>query len=202
MTFDLTDPIPWEAVEDALVAWVSAVLDINLQLLWENGPQESRPFATIGISGPFHLSIVDERRFEEKLDSGGNPTDTYQNKVVGQREIVVSVQIEVDKADGRNASRHARAMATRLQSSLELDVISEPLEAVGLAMREKMPVQDISLTIANVQVSRSLTEYRFGIASVVAEDKEIVERVTGTGTVAGGADGSSKTVGIDIDSTP
>lgn len=202
MTLDIEQPIPWETVEAAVADWVATVLDIEIQWADQADPQAQRPFAMISITGPVPIGLADTKTAQEKVNASGQPIDEWEQKSVGQREITISVQVEVDRESSQNPRAHARALATRLQASLTIDSITEPLELAGLAYREVSAVQDFSIVVGAEFVNRSLIEYRAGLASSVVEDISVIEEITGEGTVTGRVDGGSFTVPIDVDSTP
>jgi hypothetical protein len=202
MALDLDQPIAWGAIEDAISDWVTAVTALATHWSDQAAPQPARPFALLSIAGPVELGVGDEKRTAEKLDSAGDPTDTWEQQTRGEREITITVQIEADEASSQDPRRHARAQATRLFSSLTIDSITATLEAAGLAYRARNPIQDFSISIANEFVNRSAFELRVGLASCVVEDIDVIEQVTGEGTVSGRRDGGTTTVPIDVDSTP
>jgi len=164
-------------------------------------PPPARPYVLLSIAGPTELGVGDEQRVEETAASQPEPGDLWQQKIRGEREITVTVQVEVDAASSQDPRRHARAQATRLFSSLTIDSITKILEDAGLAYRARSPIQNFSISIANEFVNRSAFEFRAGLASCVVEDIDVIEEVTGTGTVTG-VDGGTTTVPFSVDSTP
>lgn len=201
MAIDLDQPIPWGAVEDAISDWVTAVTGMATHWSDQAAPQPARPFVLMSIEGPIEIGVGDEKQTVEKLDALGAPTDNWTERTIGQREITITIQVEADKVSSQDPRRHARAQATRLFSSLTIDSLTLGIEAAGLAYRARNPIQDFSLPIANEFVNRSAFDFRAGLASSVVEDIDVVERVTGCGTVTR-PDGSTTTIPIDIDSTP
>jgi hypothetical protein len=198
------NPIAWRTVEDAIAAWVATALAI--ETMWQNQaePQPAYPFATLNITGPSQIGTGDEWITNQKLDGSGTPIDEYEHEARGQREIIVSIQIDVGPPGSSEPRAHGRHLADKLLSSLQLQAFSGPLGAAGLSEIGPVgPIQDTSLTVGNLFTDRKLLEMRFGLASSVAEDIEIVERVEVTGTVSGLVDGGTFAVGpLDIDSTP
>lgn len=198
------NPIPWRTVEDALAAWVATALGI--ETTWQNQaePQPAYPFAALNITGPSQIGTGDESITNQKTDGAGAPIDEYEHEARGQREIIVSIQIDVGPPDSSEPRAHGRHLATKLLASLQLQSFHEPLGVAGLSEIGPVgPIQDTSLTIANLFTDRKLLEMRFGLASSVAEDIDIIEQTTVTGTVSGLVDGGTFTVGpLDIDSTP
>lgn len=201
MALDLDQPIAWGTVEDAISDWVTAVTGMATHWADQAAPQPARPFVLLSISGPVEIGIGDEKRVEETKDSQPEPNDLWQEKTRGEREITITIQVEVDAASSQDPRRHARAQATRLFSSLTIDSITAVLEAAGLAYRARLPIQNFSISIANEFVNRSAFEFVAGLASCVVEDIDVIEEVTGTGTVTR-EDGSTTTVPISVDSTP
>ena len=203
MSVNISSPIPWRTVEDALHAWVTAVLAIDIA--WQNQaePQPAYPFAELNITGPMMIGMGDEKRVSEKTDAAGAGTDEWQSESRGQREIIVAVQLSVGGQAGKNPSAHARHLATQLIASLGLDSFSDDLSAAGLAFIDQVaPIVDTSFVVGSDYTDRKLLELRFGLASSVSEDIDVIEEVEVTGTVTN-VDGSTLTVGpIDIDSTP
>jgi hypothetical protein len=201
MAIEFENPIPWETIEAAITDWIARVLD--LETVWANQaePQAPRPFAMVSITGPVVIGLADEKRMQEKVNSSGDPINEWAQKTVGQREITIGIQIEVDRSASQDPRRHARALATRLQSSLMIDDITRDLELAGLAYREPMPVQDVSIVIGAEFVNRALFEFRAGLASTVTEDIYPIEKAELEGTIEGGADGGSFTREIEVDST-
>jgi len=196
MALKLAAPIAWDTIEDAIADWVTDVLSIAIQWADQSEPQPTRPFASLKIQGPTIIGTTDEKRTVEKSEP-----DTWEQQTIGQREITLTVIVEAAKEESQDPLRHARALATHLQTSLQIDSITEGLEKAGLAFREVGPVLDISLTIANEFVNRASLEFRAGLASCVAEDIDVIEEIEGEGTVTK-ADGTTKAVPIELDSPP
>jgi hypothetical protein len=199
MAFDVSQPIPWQTVEDAIIDWVTTVTKLETQWLNQAEPQPAYPFAAVNIIGPSEIGTGDEIRTQEK-DPG---SDKWENESRGQREITVSVQIDVGPPDSKSGKAHARHFATRLLASLSLETIWRRLEAAGLSVVAPAPIQDLSLTIANLYTDRKVLEVRFYLASSVVEDIDVIERTTVSGEVERRVAGGTFDVGpIDIDSTP
>ncbi len=194
---DLDQPIAWGTVEDAISDWVTTVTALATHWSDQAAPQPARPFVLLSIAGPIEIGVGDERRTEETAAG----SDLWQQRTRGEREITITIQVEVDKESSQDPRRHARAQATRLFSSLTIDSITKILEDAGLAYRARNPIQDFSIPIADEFVNRSAFEFRAGLASCVVEDIDVIEEVTGTGTVTR-EDGSTTTVPISVDSTP
>ena len=201
MALDLDQPIAWGTVEDAISDWVTAVTSLATHWMDQAAPQPARPFVLLSIAGPIEIGVGDEQRIEETDDSQPEPGDLWQQKTRREREITITIQVEVDKQSSQDPRRHARAQATRLFSSLTIDSITKILEDAGLAYRARNPIQNFSISIANEFVNRSAFEFRAGLASCVVEDIQVIEEVTGTGTVTG-ADGGITIVPFGVDSTP
>ncbi len=201
MALDLDQPIAWGTVEDAISDWVTSVTSLATHWMDQAAPQPARPFVLLSIAGPIELGVGDEQRVEETKDAQGAPNDLWQQKTRGEREITITIQVEADKESSQDPRRHARAQATRLFSSLTIDSITKVLEDAGLAYRARNPIVDFSISIANEFVNRSAFDFRAGLASCVVEDIDVIEEVTGEGTVTG-VDGSITTVPISVDSTP
>jgi hypothetical protein len=202
MALDLDAPISWQTVEDAISDWVTSAIGLATHWADQDAPQPARPFVLLSIAGPVELGIGDEKRTVEAPNSQPAPDDLWQEQTRGEREITITVQVEVDAQSSQDPRRHARAQATRLFSSLTIDSITNTLEAAGLAYRARNPIQNFSIPIADEFVNRSAFEFRAGLASCVVEDISVIERVTGTGTISGAQDGGTISVPIDIDSTP
>lgn len=204
MAVRIDNPIPWTTVEDALATWVASALGI--ETTWQNQaePQPAYPFASLNVTGPAQIGTGDEAITNQKTDGFGTPIDDYEHEARGQREIIVAIQIDVGPPDSSEPRAHARHLATKLLSSLQLQAFHEPLGTAGLSEIGPVgPIQDTSLTVANLFTDRKLLEIRFGLASSVAEDIDVIERAEVTGTISGLVDGGTFTVGpLDIDSTP
>lgn len=201
MALDLDQPISWGTVEDAISDWVTEVTGLATHWMDQAAPQPARPYVLLSIAGPVELGIGDEKRTAQVEPIQAEPNDRWQQKTRGEREITVTIQVEVDAESSQDPRRHARAQATRLFSSLTIDSITAILEAAGLAYRARNPIVNFSISIANEFVNRSAFEFVAGLASCVVEDIDVIEEVTGTGTVTD-ADGSTTTVPFSIDSTP
>lgn len=196
MAFDISQPIAWQTVEDALATWVITVLGIEVAWANQAEPQPPYPFAMLNIAGPGVIGVGDEMRTREK-----SAPDTWESEARGQREITVSVQIDVGPLEGNNPLAHARHLATQLVASLSLETFWRPLDAAGLSVIGPLPVTDLSLVVANRFTDRKLLEIRMGLASSVTEDIDVIEKTTIDGTVSK-VDGNTLTVGpLDIDST-
>lgn len=200
MTLDIAQPILWEDVETAIVDWVNEITGLVVHWADQAEPQPDRPFALLSITGPIALGLSDEKRIEETSPG----SDEYQERSIGQKEITIEIQIEVDEESSQDPRAHARALATRLQSSLTINSVTDKLEDVGLAYREAGPITDVSIPIADKFVNRSVFEYRAGLASTIIETGDgitIIEKAQGTGTVSEKVAGGDFTVPIDVDAS-
>lgn len=195
-------PIPWRTVENALSDWVHDVAGI--EATWENqsAPQPAYPYAALNIlTGPTELGTGDEKRLSEKTKPDGSGLDLWELETRGQREITFTCQINVGPKGSNNPDCHARALATRLLASLDLEEFWRPLDTAGISVIQPLPITDLSLVVANDFIDRKVLEVRFGLASSVVEDIEIVEKAVVEGEVTK-PDNSTLTVGpITIDST-
>jgi len=202
MAIDLDTPISWQTVEDALYDWVHNVLGINVQWANQAEPQSEYPFVLLSIEGPTEIGTGDEKRISEKLDDVGAGLDLFEYEHRGQREITFEAQINVGPPQNQDPRCHGKALASKLLASLNLQEYWIPLDTAGLSVIAPLPITDASLTVADMFIDRRVFEVRFGLASSVTEDIEIIQKAEVTGTVSGTFDGNPLTVGpIDIDST-
>jgi len=199
MAVDISTPINWQTVENALYDWVSEVTGINVQWADQADPQASLPYALLSITGPTEIGTGDEKRVTELTDSAGQGLDRYTQEHRGQREILVEIQVNTGPPDNENPLCHSRHLAGRLQASLNIEAFWRPLDEAGLGVISYNPLTDASINVADFYLDRKVLEVRFTLASSVIEDIEIISKAEVTGTLE---NGFSRNVGpIDVDST-
>ena len=173
-------PIDWEDVENALHRWFTDSTDLEC-VIWGNqdAPQPPYPYGTITIiTGPTKVGGIDET-LQEALADPLPPAPELPIELIkaGPREITLSCQVNVGPPDDNNPGMHSRSIITAAQAALGLPSFSASLRKAGIAVIEELPIAEFSIQIADLWVSRSQMDVRFGLISVVREESPIIETV-------------------------
>ena len=175
-----TLPIDWEDVENALLRWFTDSTDLPC-VIWGNqdAPQPLYPYGVIMIiAGPTKIGGVDETRQEALADPlPAIPALPIELLKEGPREITLSCQINVGPPDDQNPGDHSRSRMSAAQAALGLPSFIQPLREAGLAVIQELPIGDFSIQIADLWISRSQMDVRFGLISSVREKSAIIETV-------------------------
>ncbi len=175
-----TLPIDWEVVENALLRWFTDSTDLPC-VIWadQKAPQPLYPYGVIKIiAGPTKIGGVDETRQEALADPlPAIPALPVELLKEGPREITLSCQINVGPPDDQNPGDHSRSRMSAAQAALGLPSFTQPLREAGLAVIQELPISDFSIQIADLWVSRSQMDVRFGLTSSVREESAIIETV-------------------------
>lgn len=175
-----TLPIDWEDVENALHRWFSDSTDLSC-VIWGNqdAPQPPYPYGVITIiAGPTKVGGIDETRQEPVADPlPAAPAFPIELLKVGPREITLSCQINVGPPDDQSPANNSRSMMSAAQAALGLPSFTDPLREAGLAVIEELPIGEFNIQIADIWVSRSQMDVRFGLTSSVREESPIIETV-------------------------
>ncbi len=173
-----TRPIEWGEVENALLRWFEDATD--LCVIWgdQDAPQPPYPYAVIKIiAGPTKIGGVDETRIKAFDPEPAAPALPIELLKEGPREITLSCQINVGPPDNNNPGEHSRSLMSAAQAALGLPSFIDSLRAAGLAVIQELPIGDFSIQIADLWVSRSQMDVRFGLTSSVREESAVIETV-------------------------
>lgn len=175
-----TRAIDWQDVEDALHRWFVDSTDLQC-VIWgdQDAPQPPYPYGVITIiAGPTKIGGIDETRQEPIADPlPAAPSFPIELLKVGPREITLSCQINVGPPDDQNPSENSRTLMSAAQAALGLPSFTNPLREAGLAVIEELPIGEFNIQIADIWVSRSQMDVRFGLTSSVREESPIIETV-------------------------
>lgn len=173
-----TQPIDWDVVENALQRWFSD--STGLCTIWgdQDAPQPPYPYAVIKIiAGPSKVGGIDETRQEPVDPLPAAPELPIEILKVGPREMTLSCQVNVGPPDDNDPSAHSRSYMDAAQAALGLPSFTDPLREAGLAVIEELPIGEFNIQIADLWVSRSMMDVRFGLSSCVRELSPIIETV-------------------------
>lgn len=178
----LQQPIDWKTVENALLNWFDESTDL-VCVIWgdQDAPQPKYPYGVLSIiAGPTKIGAADElrQRVLAPLPNGpAAPLLPIEIQAVGPREMTVSCQVNVGPPDDQEPGQHSRSQMAAAQSALSLPSFSDKLKAAGLAVIEELPIGEFNVQIADLWVSRSQMDVRFGLSSCVVEKSPVIETV-------------------------
>lgn len=165
------------------MTWVAAAIPSATVVVAEQGsPRPDTPFASIKVGGLLTVGY-DENRSLADPDGAPDPAiQTYR----GSREVPVSVQVFGDGAlDLARAA--ARALFTETTRS--------QLATAGLCPRGSVPaVNDFTGLQETDFEERAQFDATLAFGEDYTDDVDLIERVTGTGTL----EGTSATIDIDV----
>ncbi len=176
---ELLQPIDWVTTDGTLQNWIVDKLDFDVtRVIWADQNLAQPPYPYISMRrGP----IVEGGGFDETRTS----TDLTQSSgeeieilTTSPREFTLNLQAHVDEANGANdANCNAVKFLTKLQSSLDQISVHSALEQAGLAVIERLGVNDISLVLNGQFINRASFDIRFRTTSVMTERTGFIEKV-------------------------
>lgn len=186
-------------IEDAIVALVRAELP-EVPVIWKHqgAARPALPYVALEHDGGLLVSQLGEQVQELNPDGvEGDPTTTPPTigtelllTEIEQTEITLSLEVFTPpKFEGkaRRGDLYAPAVARELRGGFAKSIRREQLEAVGLAVVDRSPVQNRTGLIETEFEGRAAFEVRLRVALGVQETATIIETVSGAGTVQQGA---------------
>lgn len=164
----------WNAVEDALQAWVRSSTGLSdSQVIWssQTGPRPAGAFITLHVSGLVAVGVVDEVR--DDFDALRPEGEEVHFEVTGTRELSVSLQAfgEVLSASG------ARGLLSRLQTGLVLPTVRETLALAGLTPFDVGAVSDVPALVGTRFEGRAAMTVRFYARDTLTEAVGYIDTV-------------------------
>ena len=163
----IPDPIDWTTIEDAIYDWFSE--QSGVPVVWGNqdSPQpQPYPFGALTIiAGPNQVSVAGNDELRTSTDLGQPDGEEVRLEFGGQRDMTVSCQIFTKPPESHNPAVHARAILSRVQSSLAAPSVLSTLLASGLAVIRQGDVDDLSELIEDTWIGRANLDVQFGLAS-------------------------------------
>lgn len=175
-------PIDSETHEDALIDWFMEATGLPC-VIWrdQDAPQPEYPYGTLSIiSGPTKIGGVDEIRqrvLDPQPDGPAAPALPIELQIVGPREMTVSCQINVGPPNDNDPTENSRSLMAAAQAALGLPSFAAKLKTAGLSVIEELPILQTNVQIADLWVSRSQMDVRFGLTSCVVEKSAVIETV-------------------------
>ena len=185
------------AAKDAIQAWAAA--QTSLDVIWadEDAPQPAWPFGRLRVvSGPTPIGNVDEIRLD--TDLGQDPGEEVGQTVVGQRRLVVSLQIMArrDLEAAYDAAADPDSLIALAQTSLRLPSVMADFYAADLAvLNVGDPVNLSGIESDEKNTARANLDITFGLAYEVTERIGYINRTLVTST-------TGAPVGVELDDEP
>jgi hypothetical protein len=181
----MTEPIDWAVVDTAIQAWIVAALPISAaQAIWsdQNTPQPSYPYVTLKRSGFSESGLLDETR--ETTDLTQDAGEEIELLTTGPREITLAVTAHTDPAQGSydNPNANATALLSLAQSSLGQRSVLDAFDTAGIAIVERLPVEDTSVVVNGEWLSQAAMDVRLRVVSNMTEDTGYIDKVKITST--------------------
>jgi hypothetical protein len=169
-------PIDWKKVDDAIYDWIGGKLGYTV--IWENQNVEQPAYPYVSL---LRTSLAEE----------GGPKETRHSFISGQpagQEIqlltyepvkfTLAVSVHVDRAQGANdPSSNAMDIASKIRGSLGQESTIEQLLAEGLSVVGEEGIQDTSVVVNGVWISRATMDVIFRTASVMTERTGYADKV-------------------------
>jgi hypothetical protein len=168
--------IPWETVEDAIHAWVTAGSGLDAsKVIWsqQGGERPKAPYISLRIRsirqiGQDWLKIQDATA---PVTAGSEIKHLAQ----GQREVGLSLQCFASTAQSGMA---AASLLESARASARLPTIHQALSDAGVGILQSEPVQSIDGFLGDSQFEpRAVLELRLMLASEVSEFSTYIETV-------------------------
>ncbi len=158
MTLD--NPIDMQTFEDAVHEWFSEA--IECQAIWaqQSAPRPSYPYGVLNIiSGPIPASSAWENKASTDLTRARGTEIKFETRV--PCTFVISCQVHVVGADGRNPDVYARTLVIRALARLKLITVRDIFRTANIAVQGTGPVTNISAIVNDGYVSRSGVDVTF-----------------------------------------
>lgn len=172
----------WEAVENAIRAWVVTGSGLPAdKVIWANqdGDRPEDPFITIALSG-LHGRGMDT--VESSTDLNRPAGEEIRLNVKGLREMTASVQAFTDATTGNSG---ARALLMKVQAALRLPSIRDALGALSLSPFDPGDVQVFPIVFPTGFEGRGTLAVRFYVMQTVDEFTGYISSVELTNTSTG-----------------
>lgn len=161
----------WEALEDALYAFVSAKLGIKTHWQHQRIPRPARPYATLRLGSVVALGHDETSR---AFDPDAKPGEELVLTTTGNRELTLTVNVYSDVVTG---SGTARERLSRLQTAIEAPLAIEALWASGISVVDRGAVLDLTELLETGFESRAALDVRLLVRDLVTESTTFIEHV-------------------------
>lgn len=170
-------PVDWKTIDEGLYDWIVDTLDVSV--IWENQnvPQPDYPYVSLLRSAFVELGGVPEKRTATDLaQPAGQEIEIEATTMV---EFTLSVQAHVDADAGANdPACNAVALLGKLRASMGLLSVQRNFQDnLGLAIVERIAVQDISVVVNDEWISRALYDVRLRTRSSITERTGYIDKV-------------------------
>ena len=145
---------------------------------------------------------MESTRDEQRTRSvrSGEPDEAVEIRTQGPRLMTLSISAYVNAAT--HIGEKAVAVLAKLHSSLNKHAVKESLWAYGgLSIVEINQVVDTSTKANGEWISQANFDVIFRVTSLMVEEVEFIERVSGTLTAVSDS-GETHTIPLDVDSAP
>lgn len=171
-------PVDWETIDDGIYDWLVALLP-SVSVIWanQNIPQPSYPYLSLLRNAFIELGGVPEKRYTTDL---GQPAgDEIEIEATTMAEFTLSIQAHVDAGAGANdPAINAVALLGKVGASLGLLSVQRNFQDnLGLAIVERLPVQDISLVVNDEWISRAALDVRLRLRTSITERVGYIDKV-------------------------
>jgi hypothetical protein len=155
----------WVQLQDALYAWVTAVLGA-VPVAWagQGETKQIKPFVILTLVGPTKVPALDHLQ-DHNESLGGNRT--YRVTVAAYTDPISSTGTALDAA---------QYIAT-LMTSLDSDVISDALYAAGIGVGEIYPSNDVSELLETKYERRVQFDFEINVASNYPVTTPVIDTV-------------------------
>jgi hypothetical protein len=173
----------WNAIEDALQAWVAAASGLpGASVIWDDqiGPRPALPYATLHLEGGVTPGLFDEASWKANPDA--EPTtpgvagdgDELIFETTNQEEFTVTVGVYTDATIGPSS---ARAIAVKIRAGLSLESRISALDAAGIAIIDRGTVQTLNLPRDTKTEGHAVFSTRLRIVDGTSETGTFIESV-------------------------
>lgn len=157
-------PFAWGAAKDALYDWLFDQLGIPVIWQGQDAPRPPYPYAALGIVALPAKTGEDEDRWEDEPDPGTG----VKVVTVGDRVMTFSCQAYVSfegvPYDHDTDASHLMSIAS---ASLSRENVRSALRDAGLAIRDVMPIRDLTGAVDAAWLSRAVFDFVCGLAFCV-----------------------------------
>ncbi len=173
-------PIDWLSIECALHTWVTTTLGFDDErVIWEeqNITQPLFPYISMKKSALIEGGGgMDELR--TSTDLSRDLGEEIELLSTSPREFTLSLQAHVDEEQGaNNPNSNSVKFLSKLQSSVDQVSVHSIFQEAGLAVIERLAVQDISIVLNGQYINRANFDMRLRTTSIMTEHTGFVDKV-------------------------
>jgi hypothetical protein len=172
----------WDAIDDALIAWVERTANLTGKVIWDQQPggtRPERPFATLRSDGRNTLGVgADVSVTDNGPDAPSGEEITL--RAGRQKEFTLTVTVYTAEVLGTSS---AFRRAERVHDSVDDEETLNNFDELGLALIDRAPVMNVSDMLDTSVEGQAVFDVRLRAGDETEELTTWIETATMTGEV-------------------